>query len=592
MSIKVQPFVIDEAVLDLIGKEFRFDHAKGLAEWLKNSSDAYLREKQPDDEQFIIVRFVESGKQISRVECIDFVGMRKKQIDDAFKRFFDPQAAKKGAKDSASLKTLGGHGNGGKFYMRQMFRTSKAITYRDGKMNVFGFNAKKQYGFEDGFEDKPMKLAEALVYAGIDKLDLPPDVRKRLESGKTGFTVVMGEGPAKVQGTTNLTTLVDKLIFHPQARRLIDRKPISVVFNQEPKPTRLTPPKIEPKEGFESPVVVPVPEALIHDGQSLAFKNSKYSFAGRLVLKTSKEPLRAQLATLNTVDFLGEVGVIASYRIHELGASRFSGQVEFIYGECECPILEDPDHDCVSNDRHKLVDMDRSQAIREWVRDQVEGLAEKMETKVQQERKQQDLKNTSALNEILNRWKERFMSQVWTEMFAGKGPAGTSGGEPGTGAGGKGDGKDTGGKAQGEEGQEGGSDKVRKPRFPQVLVSGQDCDPLDPLATTPYNCDPRHPAVYQRFQDVPAGIYWINTSRPLAEKIINEYNADSPRWREYLFQRYVEIISKEAIWQLGKQETSLTPDDVIRRLDDVQTRVHDQAAKDLMSFLFSEQLGG
>ena len=211
---------------------------------------------------------------------------------------------------------------------------------------------------------------------------------------------------------------------------------------------------------------------------------------------------------------------------------------------------------------------------------------------MQQERKQQDLKNTSALNEILNRWKERFMSQVWTEMFAGKGPAGTSGGEPGTGAGGKGDGKDSGGKAQGEDGQEGGSEKVRKPRFPQVLVSGQDCDPLDPLATTPYNCDPRHPAVYQRFQDVPAGIYWINTSRPLAEKIIGEYNADSPRWREYLFQRYVEIISKEAIWQLGKQETSLTPDDVIRRLDDVQTRVHDQAAKDLMSFLFSEKLGG
>ena len=42
MPIKVQPFVIDVAVLDLIGNEFRFDHAKGLAEWLKNSSDAYL----------------------------------------------------------------------------------------------------------------------------------------------------------------------------------------------------------------------------------------------------------------------------------------------------------------------------------------------------------------------------------------------------------------------------------------------------------------------------------------------------------------------------------------------------------------------
>lgn len=69
MAIKVQPFVIDEAVLDLIGNEFRFDHAKGLAEWLKNSSDAYLREGVPDAEQLIIVRFLESGKSLTQIEC-------------------------------------------------------------------------------------------------------------------------------------------------------------------------------------------------------------------------------------------------------------------------------------------------------------------------------------------------------------------------------------------------------------------------------------------------------------------------------------------------------------------------------------------
>ena len=69
----------------------------------------------------MIVRFTESGKSLTRIECIDFVGMSKRQIDEAFKRFFDPQAAKKGAKQ-ADLKTLGGHGNGGKFYMRQMLR--------------------------------------------------------------------------------------------------------------------------------------------------------------------------------------------------------------------------------------------------------------------------------------------------------------------------------------------------------------------------------------------------------------------------------------------------------------------------------------
>src|SRR5438445_12806005 len=109
MGIKVQPFVIDEAVLDLIGNEFKFDHAKGLAEWLKNSCDAYLREKTPDPEQFIILRLGEDAHgHLSRMECIDFAGMQKRQIDEACKGFFDPQAAKKGATE-AQIQPLGGH---------------------------------------------------------------------------------------------------------------------------------------------------------------------------------------------------------------------------------------------------------------------------------------------------------------------------------------------------------------------------------------------------------------------------------------------------------------------------------------------------
>ena len=587
MAIKVQPFVIDEAVLDLIGNEFRFDHAKGLAEWLKNSSDAYLREGVPDANQVMIVPFTETGKSLTRIECIDFVGMSKRQIDEAFKRFFDPQAAKKGAKQP-DLKTLGGHGNGGKFYMRQMFKTSRAITYRDGLMNIFGFNAQRQYGFEQRFENRKIDWDEALTTAGIDKLHLPEEIIDQLRHGTTGFTVVIGEKPERVKGTSTLKVLLDKLIFHPQARRLIERKPVFAVFNDERELHRLTAPKLEPKEGFELPTIIEIPSSLTHEGETITFTSANYAVPGWLRLKTSSEPLRGNLSTLNAIDFIGEVGVIGNYRVHELGATRFSGQVEFIYGECECPILEDPDHDSVRNDRQKLIENDRTNALLEWVREQVESLAERMETKNRQERKAQDRKNTSALNEILNRWKDRFMNQVWTEMFAGQGPAGVSGADKTGGGVGKGHQEHGGGKKT--EGQEGGSEKVRKPRFPQVLVSGQDHNPLDPLATVLFTCDPRHPAVYQRTKDVPTGIYWINTSRPLAEKVINEYTADSPRWREYLFQRYVEIIQKEAVYQLGKMSATLSADDVIRQLDDVTTRVHDQAAKDLSSFLFQESL--
>src|ERR1035437_8610396 len=422
MAIKVQPFVIDEAVLDLIGNEFRFDHAKGLAEWLKNSCDAYIREQTPDDLQFIIVRLAtDSRNNLTRIECIDFVGMTKVQIDDAFKRFFDPKAAKKGAKQ-ATIKTLGGHGNGGKFYMRQMFKTARAITYRDGRMNIFGFNAKHQYGFEEGFEDQTMSPKKAMETAGISTITLPPGVQKQLESGKTGFTVVIGDAPHKVKGTAHRDGLVEKLILHPQARRLMERKPISLLFNNEAEGVRLTPQKPSSKEGFEEPLVIPVPAELPWDSGQIQFTNATYSWPGRLVLKTSAEPLRSSLATLNAIDFIGEVGVIGTYRIFELGATRFSGQAEFIYGECECPILEDPDYDCVRNDRQKLIDTDRSLALLDWVREQVEALSERMELKNVQEKKQQDLKNTSQLNEILNKWKNRFMAQVWADLFAGKGP--------------------------------------------------------------------------------------------------------------------------------------------------------------------------
>jgi hypothetical protein len=146
-------------------------------------------------------------------------------------------------------------------------------------------------------------------------------------------------------------------------------------------------------------------------------------------------------------------------------------------------------------------------ALLGWVREQIESLAEKMETKNIQDKKKQDLKNTSQLNEILNKWKDRFMTQVWAELFAGKGPAGITGSILGGGGGGGSGGNGGSGGGGTGGGQEGGSETKRKPRFPQVLISGQDNDPLDPLATDPFYCDTRHPAVYQRTKDVDAGIY-------------------------------------------------------------------------------------
>ena len=131
----------------IIGNEFKFNHEKGLSEWLKNSIDAYIRAEQEDEESFIIFRFMDKDEIL--FECIDFVGMTSDDIDKALKRWGDPEAAKRGT----GKKTFGGHGNGGKFYMRQMFKQSHFITYRAGKLNVFGFNENKRYGFAEGFKE-------------------------------------------------------------------------------------------------------------------------------------------------------------------------------------------------------------------------------------------------------------------------------------------------------------------------------------------------------------------------------------------------------------------------------------------------------
>ena len=100
--------------------------------------------------------------------------------------------------------------------------------------------------------------------------------------------------------------------------------------------------------------------------------------------------------------------------------------------------------------------------------------------------------------------------------------------------------------------------------------------------------DPRHPPVHQRPEDVAEGIYWINTSRPLAQRIIEQYRVESTRWREYLLQRYIDIIIKEAIYQKAKKETHLTAEIVDDLIMKVVSRIHDAAALDLESFLFDE----
>src|SRR3989344_4102972 len=316
--------VIDDHLLDIIGNEFQFDHEKGLAEWLKNSADAYIRLGIPDSEQYILVRTEDGNKNDAVMEIIDFAGMSQTDIDKAFKRWGDPEAAKRGL----NKKVHGGHGNGGKFYMRQMFMASHFATYKDGQLNIFGFNDKRRYGFADGFKAKKVKPSEAIKIAGIDKVFFPGKIKEMILDGKCGFTVVRGIGPEYMRNKIKFGKLMGKFRNHPQARRILSRISVWVSHNDGDY-IILKPDELKPLVGFDTPRVFEMPKELkyFEDGEEMiiAMTNIKYSNPGRLMIKTSEEALArgSRLGDLNRVDIVGEIGVLASYKLLEIGVGTF-----------------------------------------------------------------------------------------------------------------------------------------------------------------------------------------------------------------------------------------------------------------------------
>ncbi|TAN43928.1 MAG: hypothetical protein EPN22_08540 [Nitrospirae bacterium] len=586
--------IFDDNFLDVTGNEFRFSHEKGLSEWLKNSADAYLRAERDDEDSFIVFRFRDKDTVV--FECIDFIGMASEDIDKALKRWGDPEAAKRGT----GKRVFGGHGNGGKFYMRQMFKQSHFITYRLGKLNVFGFNENRRYGFADGFKDKNVTPEEAMKFAEIDDMDFPPTIRKNILNGNFGFTVARGGHPDKiVRKKFNLHKLCDRFKNYPQARIILKYKPVSIVYNDKTVISRLFPEEISPLLEFQTPLEIPIPLTLVWnddgDKETISFANDKFP-AGKLVLYTSNEPLsrNSRLGDLNRIDIIGEIGVIASYHMQELGYINRLSSAEFIYGECKCPLLEDQDDDCVKNDRSTLVENHKTKTLRKWIGEQIDKLAEKIEEKEKKEIRAKNIEMLSEINKILNDWKNKFMSRVMREILGGGGEgigAGFGTGGSSGGAGGERNKRKNGDIGSGEGKRQGGGSSEFKPKqtFPKVLLSGIDEDPLDPAGNKLELLDRQEP-VYQRPQDVPVGIYWINTSRKLAQYIIDKHGVKSMKWRDYHLQRIIDVICKEALYKLEKQDpenfnAARVDGEIINKL---VGKAHDSAVESLGGYIFEE----
>lgn len=585
------PFIHAEGALDLLGQGFRRDDVGGMAEWLKNSVDAYIREGADDEDQHIVVKIVNRGRTADwTFECIDFVGALFSDVDEDFKYWCDPEAASKGGRFED---VFGGHGNGGKFHMRENFRRAELMTFRDGRLTAFRFAGKRQ-GFDPRYRGQALASDDALAIAGIHLDELPAPVRGRFADGDVRFTVARGIGPLYMQRMRGgARAFIEKLQNHGQARQLLDRIPVRVIHNDNVMVEDLDSPAIEPKPGFEDPLVVEMPGDLPFEGDTLQLTTDG-SPAGRLVLKTARQPFprRGDQAALNCIDIKGRRSIIAGYRMHELGISNYQG-ASFIYGVLEAPRLEEMGFK--TNERRKLPENDYTFAVLDWVRDQVDGWAAELIEDVGRQEQVKEVSAMALLNKTLNAWKNQLLRRFFVEVSAGPdtgdgvGGTGTgSGGGAGAGSGGgggSGDGKGT----DGDEGVGGGGGEARKrvSRFPLVLVSGYEADPDE---GTSIRLDPAQDVIYQRPADVRRNIWWINAQRPLAERVLREDGISSARWRDYLFQRYSDIIVTYTIQERWREESEPTPDIISQWITEVIGKIHDSAARELESFLFGKEV--
>src|SRR2546425_6817533 len=110
--------VHEEGAIRLICRAYQ-SHEDGLPELLKNSADAYARTDAPEAKRVIVIIFDHGHKdRRASISCLDFSGMTSQVIEEDFRIWADPEAARRGSK---AAEIQGGHGNGGKCYMTQMF---------------------------------------------------------------------------------------------------------------------------------------------------------------------------------------------------------------------------------------------------------------------------------------------------------------------------------------------------------------------------------------------------------------------------------------------------------------------------------------
>lgn len=408
--------VHEEGAIRLICKPFQ-SHENGLPEWLKNSADAYAREDAPESKRVIVV-IIDYGRRAVKpsISCLDFSGMSRSMIEENFRHWADPEAARRGAR---SMAVQGGHGNGGKCYMTQMFEEYALIhTVKKNKGNCYGVKAGSiRFGY---IPDRPsgrdfpvadMRVELESVLAPIRcNLQTLPELAVQAFRSADGFTLVTGLGPKGYRSRVPAPHLICDLQEHPQMIRTLELCKVYVVVNGQlfdgGRP--LTLPRITPMEGAEEPRIIAIPDVLRDPDseEEVSTTDNSLLSLGQLVLRTSDVSMRYKKKGRHNIIFKAQSGYIGYVSITEIDIQ--STYRDRIYGECELEALEP----FKQNDRARLARSPLTRAVERFISEQIQAYATEFEARDRRRYDQEERNAISKMNEALDRWKNRFLAEL------------------------------------------------------------------------------------------------------------------------------------------------------------------------------------
>lgn len=580
---------ISPDLLDTIGKQFKFKHGKGIAELLKNSLDHYLRLHEQGQEVRggnwpVLMNLIDGDKHHPgpKLALLDFGGTSLKNVQNFFLIWGDKSAATQGGVSKAQV--TGGHGNGGKFYMREMWKDgARLTTWRNGKATSLVVKPDKDgtTGFWEHKDqaagwrevlDGALSASEGLggadpILQYMDHED--PSLVAELDANKRGFTVIVGRRADPAQAANVLSgnrwdyqKLVDEVHAAAQARRPIRELAISVFVNGQLKLERLTPDKIADDPNWP-PEEVEIPASVLPD-QSLA---EGATMVGKLTIQKADAPLGGKQKDYNAVAvYDASSNPVATYPMREIPMSGWSSVINFIHAELTLTFPRIKDF--VTNDRDRLVPSPTTDAILNWAAERIWERAKAVEDAQKSNKNKTELQKAAALNEALNRYAKSFLQELQTQIMVdvikddeggGPGKSGEGSGSKGSSGGGSGPGSTGGNEGQGGSREVVGTTQpTQRPKFPQILLSGIDEDPANP--GQPRKLTPQDPPIEQADIDKKYNVWWINTVHPFAEEAMARGGAKGNAFRSYQLFMVRDVVQHEALRYIQKRDRELDLD--------------------------------